>query len=187
VANKHGLAAQLTYVSVIHCWATGEVETLTRLLGALESSGHELGLTYYRALAAQTEAAHGLTGPALEHIEACLKSGAQSGEQYYLSQVHRLKGDILLQANPKLIREAETCFREAIEIARSQEACTPELEATVSLAQLLQTQNRADEAARFLRQALRPFIRASDLRVVGEAYKLLGEEQADHHLEGGAT
>src|SRR6266436_1903548 len=60
----------------------------------------------------------------------------QSGEQYWLADLHRLSGQsALLQAQPDRAR-AEACFTKAIAVARSQEARLLELRAATDLARL---------------------------------------------------
>src|SRR5207253_7234789 len=60
----------------------------------------------------------------------------QSGEGYWLADLHRLRGHVALrQAEPDRQR-AEACFVKAIEIARGQEARLLELRAAVDLARL---------------------------------------------------
>ena len=60
----------------------------------------------------------------------------QSGEHYWLADLHRLSGQVALrQAKPDRLR-AESCFTKAIEVARGQEARLLELRAATDLARL---------------------------------------------------
>jgi len=60
----------------------------------------------------------------------------QSGEHYWLADLHRLSGQVALrQAKPDLLR-AESCFTKAIDVARGQEARLLELRAATDLARL---------------------------------------------------
>ena len=60
----------------------------------------------------------------------------QSGERYWLADLHRLSGQIaLMQTRPDRPR-AEACFSKAIEVARGQEARLLELRATTDLTRL---------------------------------------------------
>jgi len=59
--------------------------------------------------------------------------------------MHRLKGELLLrQASP--FEEVEAYFRQAIEIARDQQAKSLELRAATSLSRLWQRQGKRTEA-----------------------------------------
>jgi predicted ATPase len=76
----------------------------------------------------------------VERAEADLTQGfafvAQSGERFWLAELHRLSGQLALrQAEPDRVR-AEACFRKAIEVARSQQGRLLELRAANDLARL---------------------------------------------------
>jgi predicted ATPase len=76
----------------------------------------------------------------LAGAEAALEDGfafvEQSGEGYWLADLHRLRGQVALKRpEPDRLR-AEACFIKAIEIARGQEARLLELRAATDLAQL---------------------------------------------------
>ncbi|MDZ7344554.1 MAG: hypothetical protein ONA90_08560, partial [candidate division KSB1 bacterium] len=68
------------------------------------------------------------------------------------ADLYRIKGDLLVQKSktgelaPQLVSEAESCFLQAINIARGQEAKSLELRAAVSLASLWQEQNKKEQA-----------------------------------------
>ncbi len=74
-------------------------------------------------------------------------------DRYQEAELHRLTGELILAENGKgeaEQKEAGQCFRNAIELARSQQSRAWELRATVSLARLLQKQGRAEEAKKEL-------------------------------------
>jgi predicted ATPase len=54
------------------------------------------------------------------------------------AQVHRLRGELLLQRSVAQPGEAEACVQHALEVARHQQAKSLELRATMSLSQLWQ-------------------------------------------------
>jgi predicted ATPase len=70
----------------------------------------------------------------------------ETGIHYFEPELHRLKGEFLLALNPENPTEAEAWIRQAVAIARRQQAKSLELRATVSLARLWQRQGRRDEA-----------------------------------------
>jgi predicted ATPase len=70
----------------------------------------------------------------------------ETGIHFYEPELHRLKGEFLLALDPEHPAEAEACFRQAVAIARHQQATSLELRATMSLARLWQRQGRRDEA-----------------------------------------
>lgn len=73
----------------------------------------------------------------------------EKGTRFGEPEVQRLKGELLL-LDGEATKEAEECFREAIEIAKRQSAKWWELRATISLARLLAKQRRSDEARTML-------------------------------------
>jgi len=73
-----------------------------------------------------------------------------TGERWYEPELYRLKGELLLQQSPDHHVEAEACFHQAINVARSQQAKSLELRAATSLARLWQSQGKRDEARQVL-------------------------------------
>jgi hypothetical protein len=85
----------------------------------------------------------------------------QSELRHYEAEAHRIKGEVLLlQAEPHQ-EQAERCFRLAVEIARRQQAKSWELRATVSLARLLASQGRRNEARTMLAEIYRCSLKVS--------------------------
>jgi len=100
----------------------------------------------------------------------------------YESELNRLKGELTLKqpeaSNSELQEEAETYFRQAIEIARRQCAKSWELRATTSLARLLAKQGRRDEARAMLAEIYGWFTEGFDTADLKDAKALLDELSA---------
>ena len=75
-------------------------------------------------------------------------------ERCWEPEVHRLTGELFLAQGPDRSEQAESRFRQAIEIARGQGATSLELRTTASLARLWQNQGKRDKA-RTSRSSLR--------------------------------
>jgi predicted ATPase len=90
------------------------------------------------------------------------------------AELRRLRGELLMLAG-RDSDEAEGCFREAIAVARRQEAKWWELRATVSLARLLCDSNRRDEARTMLAEIYGWFAEGFDTADLKEAKALLDE------------
>jgi class 3 adenylate cyclase len=89
-------------------------------------------------------------------------------------ELYRVKGQLLLlQAGNQ--SEAETCFRQAIDIARRQQAKSWELRAAMSLARLLRDTNRRDEARAMLAEIYSWFTEGFDTADLKDAKALLDE------------
>ena len=70
------------------------------------------------------------------------------GERWYEAERHRLKGDLLLALSADHQAEAETCFQQALAVARHQQAKSWELRAAMSLSRLWQRQGKRDRSPR---------------------------------------
>ena len=95
----------------------------------------------------------------LEAVREALGWVGETGEQYYLSELFRLKGALLLgRGRPHDANSAEKAFRSSLEIARRQRARMRELRAAVSLARLLRDRGRSEEAVNLLQPAAQTWL-----------------------------
>jgi class 3 adenylate cyclase len=134
--------------------ASANIETLRATLEALRKSGGATGNSI--TLSNLAEAL--LVAGDLDGAEAVLRDGfdfvEQSGERYWLADLHRLSGQVALRRkNPDHAR-AEACFREAIEVAQGQDARLLELRAATDLARLWQGTRTAAEIRALIEPAL---------------------------------
>jgi predicted ATPase len=74
----------------------------------------------------------------------------RGNEGYYAPEIHRMEGELILQATPGAIDEAERAFRAAIEDAQRRKETSLELRAATSLARLWRENGKADEARAML-------------------------------------
>src|SRR5262249_11054820 len=70
----------------------------------------------------------------------------EKGERRCEAELHRLKGELLLARATEHDTEAETCFRQALDIARRQQAKAWGLRGGMSLGRLWERQGKRDEA-----------------------------------------
>ena len=110
----------------------------------------------------------GLVEEALEQIH---RVGWE--ERLSLPETLRIKAWLLQSRGD--IEEAELCFRDAINIARKQQAKSWELRATTSYAQLLRDQNRHSEGLGLLKPIYNWFTEGFDTKDLIEAKALLDE------------
>jgi predicted ATPase len=89
------------------------------------------------------------------------------------AELHRIKGELLLQSDVSNEPEAESCFLKAIQIARSQNAKTWELRAAISLAQLWRDQSKSQDAREFLEPIYGWFTEGLETADLKDAYALL--------------
>jgi predicted ATPase len=93
---------------------------------------------------------------------------------YYEAELHRLHGELLLQAAGSG-DEAEACFRQAFDVARRQQAKSWELRAAMSLSRLWQRQGKRTEARELLAEIYGWFMEGFDTADLQEARALLEE------------
>src|SRR5207253_11031937 len=97
------------------------------------------------------------------------------GERWWEAELHRLKGELLLQQSPDHHAEAHACFQQALDVARDQQAKALELRAATSLARLWQQQGKRAEAYPLLAEVYGWFTEGFDTPDLQEAKALLDE------------
>jgi predicted ATPase len=103
---------------------------------------------------------------------------ATTGFRWFEAELHRLKGEWLLNAecgvhNAELT--AEACFQQALDVARNQHAKSWELRAATSLAHLWQHQGKRQDAVDLLAPVYGWFTEGFDTADLHEARALLEE------------
>jgi predicted ATPase len=104
-----------------------------------------------------------------------LAEAEASGTHWADAELHRLRGDLLTRLPPNDWADVETCFRNAVSVAREQGTRGFELRAAVSLARLLHAQGRRDEARELLVPIYGWFTEGFDTADLKEAKTLLDE------------
>ena len=92
------------------------------------------------ALFAQGLIAAGRSEEALDALSQALTMSESTGELFYAAELWRLKGEVL--AKNRDLKKAEHCLREAIDLARRQQARLFELRSAASLCRLLEEPRR---------------------------------------------
>jgi len=113
----------------------------------------------------QNEAGLQILSEAFDQVE-------ETGERFYVSELHRLRGELLLAASGAEA-EAEACFQEALQISRAQSARSLELRAATSLARLWDTQDKAGQARQMLREIYEWFSEGFDTPDLQKASHML--------------
>jgi class 3 adenylate cyclase/tetratricopeptide (TPR) repeat protein len=178
LAHEHGLTALLG-ASFSHGWALAHLgqleEGLSEMLRCrIELSGTPLVPWAFAGLAGSYLAA-GRAQEGLEAADEGLELIQRTGSRCFEAEMRRLKGELLLMDDSGAISEAAQCFRDAIEVARSQSAKSWELRATMSLARLLANQDRRAEARTMLAAIYGWFTEGFDTADLRDAKALLEE------------
>jgi tetratricopeptide (TPR) repeat protein len=148
-------------------------------IAAARATGYELGLTQSLAALGNGYAKVGRVRDGLSAVAEGLAVSEKNGERWFDAELYRIRGELLLKhdahAELKAEDEAESCFRQALDIARAQEARWWELRTTVSLARLLDKQGKRDEARAMLSEIYGWFIEGFDTADLKDAKALLNE------------
>ncbi len=107
----------------------------------------------------------------------------QKEERLDEAGLYRRKGELLLKSQSQslasgaqsLESEVESCFRQALEVARRQQAKSFQLRAAISLARLWQHQGKRDDARQLLARVYGRFTEGFDTADMQEARALLDE------------
>ena len=128
---------------------------------------------YFLGLLAEAYGTMGQAKEGLSVLTEALAAAHNSREGYYEAQLHRLKGELLLQQTAPDEHHAEACFHQALAIARRQQAKSWELRAATSLARLWQQQGKRAGAHAMLTPLYGWFTEGFDTADLQEAHALL--------------
>ena len=122
----------------------------------------------------------GLIADGLSTVTEALVAGQRSGQHFWEAELHRLEGAPTLRTEAGAGRdtgakEAEASFRQAIAVARRQQAKSFELRAVTSLSRLWARQGKKREAHALLADVYGWFTEGLDTADLREARSLLGE------------
>jgi predicted ATPase len=173
--------------SLLQAWATyeigwvraqrGEVEEgiaqMRQGLAGWRSKGTETGVPSYLFMIAEAHGRAGEIEEGLTLVEEALSLVERTEEHAGEADAHRVKGELLQSIGS--LPEAEASFRQAIEVARRQEAKSWELRATLSLSRLLQKEGRSAEARQLLSDIYNWFTEGFDTPDLQETRALLEE------------
>jgi predicted ATPase len=142
-------------------------------MAAWRATGAEIAWTFLLIKLAEAYGKAGQAGEGLTALAEALALVNKTGERYFEAELHRLKGGLLLQQDVGSGDEAETCFCQALDVARHQQAKSLELRAAMSLARLWQRQGKYAEAHALLAPIYGWFTEGFDTADLQEAKALL--------------
>jgi tetratricopeptide (TPR) repeat protein len=175
--TEAGLIAQGLYLWGWALAQQGQVEEgMVRMrqgLTAWQATGAAIGQPQWLALLAEAYRTAGQAEEGLRVVAEALQEGRRTREQWYTAELYRLKGELLLMCPIPDKPQAATCFQQALEVARRQEAKSWELRAAMSLSRLWQSQHRCAEAREWLAPIYGWFTEGFDTADLKEAKALL--------------
>ncbi len=125
------------------------------------------------ALYAEIYRTTGQVEEGLRLVDKGLTISEETGECWSEAELHRLKGVLLLEKASPDTSQAETCFQEALDIARQHQAKSWDLRTATSLARLRQSQGKRQDAYALLAQVYEWFTEGFDTADLQEAKALL--------------
>jgi len=193
LCETYGFAFWTATGKMLRAWARYETDgpdaTCAQFEDALESyrtSGNRLARSYFVALLADLHLQAGHLGPARRVIEQALENTATTGEGFFVAELLRLQGELLLREDPPDHRGAERLFSRALQRAREQNANGLGLRCAISLARYHRQQRKtgASTAApeqdhELLHSHLQAITEGHDTRDVQDARALLATLDTD--------
>jgi predicted ATPase len=180
VATAQQVALVLAVGPIMRGWALAMqgqgAEGLTQLrqgLDAYRATGAAFQRPHFLSMLAEVHGSLGQPEAGLTALSEALALVEKTGERYYEAELHRLKGELLLQQAAPEASHAEACFQQALDIARCQQAKSLELRAAMSLGRLWQQQGKRQEAQALLAEVYHWFTEGFDTADLQEAKALL--------------
>ena len=182
LSEENGFPEWLSWGQYHRGWALAElgqladgIKEMENGIAGLRKLGGAPRLQFSLVTLAQGYARLNRADEALEMLENALGRVGATGERIDEVEMLRLRGEFLLIRDSLAQEEAEQSFRAAIDLAREQKAKWWELRATTSLARLLASQGRRDEARTMLADIYRWFTEGFDTADLIDAKGLLAE------------
>ena len=182
-STEHGFGLYLLAAPRYRAWAviqqgSGDEAEIAQQREGLETS-YSVGLNIARShglyMLAQSYEKIGQLDYGLSALNEALVAVDEQTEHWWEPEIWRLRGELLLEKDSSHLREAQTCFERALDIARAQRGRSLELRATTSLARLLRDTGRREEAGKQLAEIYNWFTEGFDTADLKDAKALLDE------------
>jgi class 3 adenylate cyclase/predicted ATPase len=144
-------------------------------LNAWRQTGAVILVPTFLSLLAEAHALVGQPDAGLAALAEALALADTSGECWWSAELHRLRGELLVQRAGADMHHAEQSFRRALEIARRQQAGSLELRAAMSLGGLWYRQERRRDARCILADVYARSAEGFDTADIEQARALLAE------------
>ena len=153
-------------------WEDGIAQIREGLVGQ-QLGGARISRGSFLVLLIEAHLAAGHAEAGLAVVAEALALVQETGAKYEEAEIHRLKGELLLDPPGADSTQAEACFQQALSVARRDGARSWELRAAVSLARLWQRQGKWAEARDLLAPTYGWFREGFDTHDLREARVLL--------------
>ncbi len=185
LATEHGFTQWSAYGMVFHGKALamqgqGErgIAEMCQGIAAARTQGAHVWQPYFLVLLAEAYRENGCPDKGLPVLDEALTVIDETGAYWYEAELYRLKGELLLQRVAPDANQAVSCFHQALEMARQQQAKWLELRVAISLARLWQQQGKIKEGYELLTPIYDWFTEGLDAADLQDAKGLLAELKA---------
>ena len=178
--REHGMPLYQALGSFLRGWATAASGAVGDGLGDMRGGAEllrEQNVLFFDGLLkialAEAEARAGDPDRAVSILDEALATCDRTGYRAFEAELHRARGEILLQRDPADPAPAEEDFQTALAVAKRQGTRSFELRAALLLAKLYQSIARPTEAHAILAPALAGFAPTPEMPEIAEAAALL--------------
>lgn len=182
LARERGFAVWIAFGGVLRGWALVEQgrrdEGMRELRAGIEAwraTDAEVDVPYFLALLAEASATGGGVDEGLAMLAEALELAHRCRDVYWEPEIHRLKGQLLLQRSAGAGAEAEASYRRALDVARLQHARSLELRAAMSLGRLWTARGEREHARSLLAEVYAEFTEGFETPDLVNARSLLAE------------
>ncbi|MFY9610465.1 MAG: protein kinase [Blastocatellia bacterium] len=190
-AGEHGLPYYSAVAMLTRGWGLAMqnqeegIELIRQGLASSLAIGTRQQHGYFLALLAEALNKAGRVEEGLATLKEAMEVAQQTYEPFYEAELYRLRGDALVKAGGVSVSEGESCFHQAIEIARRQQAKSFELRAVMSLARLWQQQGKGKAGRAILAEIYAWFTEGFETADLKDANFLLDELSGEFSLHAG--
>jgi tetratricopeptide (TPR) repeat protein len=150
------------------------IKDLRASLATIHSIGYEVLTTEFNISLIRGLKAVGKAIEARELLERTIRNVEINGDNLYMPELLRVKGNLLLAA-PQMHDEAQACLRRSIEISRRQGARGWELRTATDLARVMTSRGHFDDARKLLQPVLGRYDEGAGSVDIRVAERLLAE------------
>jgi predicted ATPase len=180
LAREHRMPLYLAFGTFHRGWAmwhagdrAGGTARMREGMTLIDAQSQKVFVPMLTTVLAETEGEAGQPEAGIAIVDAQLATIEDTGQRWFLAEVNRSRGELLLKCRPPDAAAAATAFKRAIDVARSQSAKLFELRAATSLARLWAVQGKRAEARDLLAPIHAWFTEGFDAADIGEATSLL--------------
>ena len=143
LSQKYGFKFWVGWAKIMQTWSTTNENNREDAIGLTEQglkewqvTGSRLGQSYFLTLLAETALAAGDYKKSLATLSDAQEFADLTNERFWQAEIHRIKGELLILSPSLLESTAESCFKEALEVAKNQQSKSLELRTVMSLYRL---------------------------------------------------